>query len=78
LILCAGLILRIALIGIDSYFRFKQDEYVWKEHVDATGVVSYLLIFNPMIIFTLPVFAVTCDWTDALVLLNNDGQIDRD
>jgi hypothetical protein len=31
-----------------------------------------------MIIFTIPVFAIICDWTDALALLNNDGQIDRE
>lgn len=36
------------------------------------------MIYNPVLIFVLPIFAITCDWTEALLLLKSQESIDRE
>ena len=78
-ILCAGLISRIVLLGIDSYFRYANDDFFsWKYFIHFKSLVTSILIYNPVIIFTLPLFAIVCDWTEALILLNNPQDISQE
>ena len=40
-------------------------------------MLADILIYNPVLVFTLPLYAITCDWTEALVLLRSAEDIDR-
>lgn len=40
-------------------------------------MLAIVLIYNPVLINTLPFFSVACDWTEALVLLRNAEDVDR-
>lgn len=39
-------------------------------------LVTNLLIYDPLIVFTIPVFAVICDWTEGSALLISEGSMD--
>lgn len=41
-------------------------------------MMDTLLVYNPVLIFTIPVFAVICDWTEARVLLDNNAEVDAE
>jgi hypothetical protein len=38
-------------------------------------LVKTIFVYNPVLIFTIPVFAIVCDWTEGLLLLRNGEQI---
>lgn len=77
LILCAGLFLRIILIFVDSIHRYFDSGHAWYLKVETNEIVTFLLIYDPMIIFTIPVFAIICDWTEGFTLLLNPAAVDR-
>ena len=78
LLLCAGATLSICRLGIDGYLRFVG--FSWIDPTDPKEklqreLATTVFVYNPVLVYAIPVFAVVCDWTEGLTLLRSGEQI---
>lgn len=76
LMLASGLFFRILLLATDSCYRYMGANIMSQPwYFSHQDTMNTFLVYDPLLIFTIPIFAVICDWTEARVLLDNNAEV---